>query len=180
MPVPAFTTSVFLPSQPHGLRFASTSRKSIKYAPARSTAAPERTKTSKKSLPSQYYRVLPDNLPISERPPPAPRHNSIPFVGYFVDPFLGRFDDGFHALNEKYGPIFFSNFLLAPMFFLCSYGATSDILKDNELFIARDAFPGMQGLFGDDVILFRDGKDHEVARSSLAPAFSPALFPYYL
>jgi len=179
MPIPAFSTSVLVSSNPNGFPPACITRRSIKSASVRCTAAPERAKITKKPVPPECYRVLPENLPVTERQPPPPRHNSIPYVGYFAEHFLGRFgDDGFNTLFKKYGPIFFSNFFLAPMYYLGSYDATCEILKDAR-FSAKNSFPGMQDLFGKDVLILMDGKDHEVARSALAPAFSPALFPSY-
>lgn len=35
-------------------------------------------------------------------------------------------------------------------------------------------------MFGDGSIILLEGREHEVAHAALAPAFSKALFPYYL
>jgi len=177
MPLFAFSTTVLLPGKLNRPSPFLSKRCAL---PVKCTAAPERTKISKKSSPSQYYRVLPDDLPTSERPPQAPRHNSIPYVGLFIEYFLGLFDCGFTAQHKKYGPIYFSNFFLGPCFYLSSYGAACDILKNDGIFKTKGAMPALEALFGEDNMMMLSGKDHELARSAMAPAFSSALFPYYM
>lgn len=140
MAMPAFTTNIFLPSKSNGPS-PPTSRRSA--FSVRCTAAPERTRTSQKSPSPQYFKVIPENLPVTERPPP-PRHKSVPYVGFFIEYFLGRFQDGYR-LSKKYGAIYLSNFFLAPMYYLSSYGATCEILKEDDLFRTNGAFPGMDG-----------------------------------
>lgn len=173
----AFTTNVFLPTKSNRAS-SSISRRSA--APRSCAAAPMRKKTPKKSLPSKYFRALPDDLPVSERPPPPPTHYSVPYVGIFLESFLGLLSDGLMTLNKKYGPIYFSKFFLGPIVYVRSYGAAVDILKDDKVFGSEKANPQMEQLFGKDGILIIDGKQHEIARRALAPAFSTVLFPCYL
>jgi len=52
---------------------------SEKSGSVRCTAAPERARVSEVSL-LKCHRVLSKNLPVSERPPPVPRHYSIPLL----------------------------------------------------------------------------------------------------
>ena len=144
----AFAAPVLLPSFPNRFSVAAVSEKS---GSARCTAAPERTKVSKGSLPTQTYRLLPKNLPLSKRPPAAPRHNSVPFIGFFLELALGKFDDEL-GYWKKYGPIYFSNFLLAPIFYIRSYDATLEILNDSSNFVVKDRLPGLVDLFGEDAI----------------------------
>jgi len=97
-----------------------------------------------------------------------------------VEYLFGRLEGGLKTLNKKYGEIYFSNFFLAPMFYVGSYAAASDALKDDGLFLAHNTLPGLQDLFGDDVLLVVDGKDHEVARKLLGPAFFVNTVPVLL
>lgn len=66
------------------------------------------------------------------------------------------------------------------MFYIGSYRAACKILKDDVTFVTKDSFPGLCDLFGEDVMSLSDGADHQLASSDIGPAFSPALFQYYL
>ncbi len=148
----------------------------------RCALAPDRTNTSQTSLSgnkaNSTHRILPENLPKSERPPLPPRHNSIPWIGFFLERLLGIHTDSWEK-GEKYGHIYTSNFFLGHHAYLSDYRAVLNVLRDADVFRSHDALPVIQDLFGDDTMIANDFEAHTRTRNAVAPAFSTTLFPYY-
>ena len=144
--------------------------------------APDKPVISESSTQDQTtkhtYRVLPPNLPKSDRPPLPPRHKSVPFIGYFIEKALG-IDTENYEKRETYGPIFNSSYLLGERTYIVDHALINDVMKNNELFTNAGALDTVASLFGYDAIIASDGDEHERLRSSVAPAFAPSLFPYY-
>lgn len=135
------------------------------------TLAPQRSKTRSESA----FRVLPPNLPESERPPSAPRHHSIPYIGFFIADLLGKLEDEDFA---KYGGIFNSNYFLEDQTYVSDYNAITQMMRAPDIFNSSSAFAGVDVMIKDS-LLSLDGVDHDKARSLLTPAFSTVLFPFY-
>lgn len=131
----------------------------------------------KPSTTSKPYRVLPDDLLPSERPPLPPRNRTVPFIGLVSEVLLGGAPIIRQAV-EKHGSIVNSNHMIGEKLNVCEYYAISAILKDTDVFRNTNALEGMENLLPGN-LLSLDGPDHAAARQLLAPAFSPALFPYY-
>lgn len=55
--------------------------------------------------PVRVHRVLPENLPTSQRPPSPPIHVSVPWIGIFLESALG-IDTESYEKSERYGPIY--------------------------------------------------------------------------
>ncbi len=127
---------------------------------------------------NRTYRVLPPNLPESERPPPPPRHKSVPWVGFFLEKIFGTHTENYEK-RERLGPIYATNYFLGERVFLLDHAALIDVMKNPELFRSNGAFGPIEDLFGHDAMLVNDGDKHASLRSSVAPAFSPAMFPHY-
>eukprot|EP00171_Calliarthron_tuberculosum_P019419 IDg19419t1 len=64
------------------------------------------------------------------------------------------------------------------MAYVSHYGAIVDILRDAEVFRSKGAFDAFTLLFGAGIIIALDPPHHTTARTLVAPAFSPSLFPF--
>lgn len=132
------------------------------------TLTPERT--AKKEL----YRVL---EPESERPRTPPRHQSLPYVGFFVDQFLGKKTVTADLISD-YGRLFSCNYLIRDMTYISEYHTITQIMRSAEVFTSVGAFDELDVLIPNSMMTM-DGSKHAKTRAILTPAFSTVLFPYY-
>ncbi len=148
----------------------------------RCALAPDRTNVSQTSLHDKKtnatHRILPENLPKSERPPLPPTHKSIPWIGFLFEQLLG-IDTVSYEKSEKYGPIYTSSFFLGNYAYLSDYHAVLNAFRDVDVFRSDGAFDTFKDLFGEDNMIVNDFEAHTRSRNAVAPAFSPTLFPYY-
>ncbi len=146
------------------------------------TLVPGRTYPSRINVgsepPVRVHRVLPANLPKSQRPPSPPVHASVPWIGFFLEEALGVNTESYEK-SEKYGPIYYSSFLLGPHIYLSDYQGIIDALRDVDVFRSEGAFEMFKDLFGEDTMIANDFALHAKTRHAVAPAFTPSLFPYY-
>ena len=143
----------------------------------RCTLAPERSRGASKET-SKSYRVLPADLPESERPPLPVKHSSIPVVGFILENMLGL-SKGFEKMRDEYGDVYRADYFLFPQTYVTSYQGVVDVLNDADVFECSGTFPGAVKLIGEDVLIQLDGARHASVRAILSPAFSPALLPVY-
>ncbi len=148
----------------------------------RCTLAPDQTNTSQTSLSDKRtnstHRILSENLPKSERPPLPPIHKSVPWIGFFLEELLGIGTKSYEK-SEKYGRIFTSRYVLGHHAYLSDYHAITNAIRDVDVFRSDGASDTFKALFGEDNMITTDFEAHARSRNAVAPAFSPALFPYY-
>ena len=143
----------------------------------RCALAPERRKSEQIATTSPV-RVLPQNLPQSERPPLPPRHHSIPVIGFLIEKALGMYKTPLQR-RELYGPIYNSSFFIEPQTYLGDYHSITEVLRNTEVFRSKDSSPAFLRTFGENSMIILDGEQHAVVRSAVAPAFAPSVFPLY-
>ena len=145
--------------------------------------APERSNKSNarntKKATNPTHRVLPDNVPHSERPPSTPRHRSIPIIGYYLEKWLGIGTSPAEK-RGRYGPIYSSNYFIDERTYISDYDAIVAAFRDEEVFRSKGAFDTLGQLLGKDNVIVSDFDVHTKGRSRIMPAFAPALFPQYM
>ena len=149
---------------------------SVSHSP-RCTIAPERRRAAKVAT-SSPVRVLPKSLPESERPPPPPRHWSVPIIGFLIEKALGTYKTPLQRL-KLYGPIYTSNYFLESHAYLGDYHSISEVMRNTEVFQSKGSSPALLRMFGENSMIILDGEEHAVVRSAVAPAFAPSVFPLY-
>ncbi len=147
------------------------------------TLAPERSSESNsrdaKKASKPTHRILPDNVTDSERPPPTPRHHSVPAIGYYLEKWLG-IGTSRAEMRERYGPIYSSNYYIDERTYISDYDAMVEAFRDPEVFRTKGSFEAFETMFGEDNITVNDFEVHTKGRNRIMPAFAPALFPQYM
>lgn len=107
-----------------------------------------------------------------------PVHFRIPFIGFLIDNLL--LNKSNLDLARKYGPIYKSDLLGMPVIFVTDPYAVARCWKDTATFQCTGAFPStFQRLFGSDLMVMSDGKDHARMRGRVLPAFSSRMIAGY-
>lgn len=122
---------------------------------------------------SPFYNLLPPDLAEDERP----ERPDFPFLSFVMDWLHGITSPAQRA--QKYGPIYRTNIVLQPTLTVAHLDAINDIQRDPDVFRSKDGLHVIAECLGKDTIILLDGTDHAALRSLIAPAFSPALFPFY-
>lgn len=107
-----------------------------------------------------------------------PNHFRIPILGLFVDTLL--FNRSNLDLSRKYGPIYTTDMIGMPVTVVSHPQTIISCLKDAKTFTSVHAFPVMfEKLFGQNMMMMSDGKDHTKKRARVSPAFTSEMIPAY-
>lgn len=107
----------------------------------------------------------------------TPRHRRVPLLGALWDTFVRRVTGV--ALAARYGPVFHSDLFGVPCVIINDHAAVGACYR-SPAFVSHGAYPpSFTRTFGPDTLLFIDGPPHAAKKATVAPAFSPQLFPLY-
>lgn len=135
-----------------------------------------KTKNAKKVQTSLFYEVLPDGT-TEEGLQRTPRHKNLPVIGFFIDNWLGKTPG---VLAAKYGKAYRTRFMTySSRLIVTDMDAITDIERNVDLFRSANAFDSFEAVFGEKSMFVTDGREHAMLRNTVAPAFSPNVYPFF-